>query len=458
MTATSTATRSDDGLSAMRADVACKLRSTCDRCTLLKVRCDKQKPRCERCKGLGSSCVYSPRRWKGRSVPKSVSFSPSTPPVESRRNPSRASRPLAAPVVPTEPWDLMTQSAQSDSFGLPTPDLDINVEFKDTPMGMGLQWDGLFSGAHGLDPAEWYPGFMDVDQGEKGERGDATNTSHRSTHDHAASSRSVPPSPAPTSATTFSHMGSSMDLTTSASSPDAGHSASSGMEDPDSSYGSAASSCQCPTLVFQLLQDMYHADPLSSYRLAVAGADGGGPAPNAPTSNGRGSDDMVKVTREAVQRMEQLLSCDYAGCGRDPTLFFLVAALSSKLLAWYRAVFALVRRQSSGSGASPEPGADEGAAAAAAAADLAFVVPIQVEGFHLDFGSEQRMKAQFLLCEVRRLGQVLDLFGARALSRMPPAPHPAASPGALPIPAVHQFLTTSHSRLVMDVKDYCVSE
>ncbi|KAI1374836.1 hypothetical protein F4677DRAFT_447101 [Hypoxylon crocopeplum] len=43
-----------------------KLRSSCDRCTALKIRCDKQRPSCERCRLAGPACVYSPYRWKGR--------------------------------------------------------------------------------------------------------------------------------------------------------------------------------------------------------------------------------------------------------------------------------------------------------------------------------------------------------------------------------------------------------
>ncbi|EIT81857.1 zinc finger transcription factor [Aspergillus oryzae 100-8] len=46
-----------------------RLRSTCDRCTVLKVRCDKKKPRCERCESVQQHCVYGPYRWKGRSTP-----------------------------------------------------------------------------------------------------------------------------------------------------------------------------------------------------------------------------------------------------------------------------------------------------------------------------------------------------------------------------------------------------
>ena len=436
----------------MQVDFASKLRSTCDRCTLLKVRCDKQKPQCERCKGVGAPCAYSLRRWKGRAAAKSVS-SRSTASVESSSGSSGAARPSVVPAVATEPW------APSDAFGLHTRDLGTAVEFQDAPMGMGLQWDGLLPGADGLGLAGWYSAFMEVDREGKE---DVTTT-----QDQVAGSWRVTPSPAPTPATRLSHMGSALDSMASASSPDTSHSASSGTESPESCYGSVTRSCQCSTLVFQLLQDMYHADPLSPYRLIPPGGDdngsdslalsSAGPTPRATAPRRPRSDDMVKVNREAVQHMEQLLSCDCVDCVRDPTLFFLVTALLSKLLAWYRAVFSLVRRQSDaspesevGSGSSD---ADEGAAAAV---DLAFAVPIQVEGFHLDFGSEQRMKAQFLLCEVRRLGQVLDLFGARAVSCMP-TPYLAAPPGSLPIPAVHQFLTTSHSRLVTTVKEYCIS-
>jgi hypothetical protein len=66
------------------------------------------------------------------------------------------------------------------------------------------------------------------------------------------------------------------------------------------------------------------------------------------------------------------------------------------------------------------------------------------------------MKAQFLLCEVQRLGQVLELFGARDMSRMQDEGK-AKTPRRLPIPAVHQFLTASLNQLTTVMKEYCVS-
>ncbi|KAL2862527.1 uncharacterized protein BJX67DRAFT_385549 [Aspergillus lucknowensis] len=50
-----------------------RLRSTCDRCAALKVRCDKGKPRCERCHASGSQCTYRPYRWKTRASSQSNS-------------------------------------------------------------------------------------------------------------------------------------------------------------------------------------------------------------------------------------------------------------------------------------------------------------------------------------------------------------------------------------------------
>ncbi|PHH66068.1 hypothetical protein CDD81_593 [Ophiocordyceps australis] len=43
-----------------------KLKDSCDLCSASKLRCDKQKPTCARCAGLGQACSYSPARRAGR--------------------------------------------------------------------------------------------------------------------------------------------------------------------------------------------------------------------------------------------------------------------------------------------------------------------------------------------------------------------------------------------------------
>ena len=48
---------------------ATKLKDSCDMCSASKVKCDKEKPTCNRCKKLGYPCFYSPARRMGRPHP-----------------------------------------------------------------------------------------------------------------------------------------------------------------------------------------------------------------------------------------------------------------------------------------------------------------------------------------------------------------------------------------------------
>ncbi|KAJ5667225.1 hypothetical protein N7507_003089 [Penicillium longicatenatum] len=43
-----------------------KLKDSCDRCSVSKIRCTKEKPSCARCDKLGYACFYSPARRVGR--------------------------------------------------------------------------------------------------------------------------------------------------------------------------------------------------------------------------------------------------------------------------------------------------------------------------------------------------------------------------------------------------------
>ncbi len=101
---------------------ASKLRSSCDRCTSLKIRCNKQKPSCEKCESSNARCVYSPYRWKGRpSVPSRLAaFSPSPAailPVESLSS--------------TAPYALQTLPASDEDFfaaiGIPFEDISHEI-------------------------------------------------------------------------------------------------------------------------------------------------------------------------------------------------------------------------------------------------------------------------------------------------------------------------------------------
>ncbi|OAA58782.1 C6 zinc finger domain protein [Cordyceps fumosorosea ARSEF 2679] len=69
-----------------------KLRTSCDRCQLSKVRCSRGKPSCWRCSQSGVECVYSPLRKTGRPPKNSDGSSGSCSPRHQRRDKSAARR------------------------------------------------------------------------------------------------------------------------------------------------------------------------------------------------------------------------------------------------------------------------------------------------------------------------------------------------------------------------------
>ncbi|KAI1380492.1 hypothetical protein F4677DRAFT_261391 [Hypoxylon crocopeplum] len=55
-----------DSLQSSNRPTAGKLRTSCDRCQDTKVRCDQEKPECQRCAKKGLQCIYSPTKRFGR--------------------------------------------------------------------------------------------------------------------------------------------------------------------------------------------------------------------------------------------------------------------------------------------------------------------------------------------------------------------------------------------------------
>jgi hypothetical protein len=255
---------------------------------------------------------------------------------------------------------------------------------------MGLEWDGLMPRTDMGNLESWYARFMDVDHDIKEDGSDSTTSSSSSSHNSSVNqmfgSGRMSPSPPPLMSNPLSRVGStSSDLDSAASNA----AFRAGSNSPPTCRGSAPTNCQCSSLVFTVLQDMYQAElGIKSsaeegnngyFGAAMSAIDG----TSATMTNGLPrSDEIVKINRAAVQHMEQLLSCDCAAYGQDPTLLFLMTALSSKLLACYRDVFTAVSQQSQ----SPlDPGL--GAMDDSELVDLGFVTPIQVGDFHLDFGA-----------------------------------------------------------------------
>lgn len=407
---------------------------------MLKVRCDKQKPRCERCEAANGSCVYGPYRWKGRpaaSTTSRISISDrstkSTTPIETSTVIMAARSGSSSPI---DGWD---QTVTVGSLALESQYFAPPMNFQDARME--LHWEDMMPSANAAEIDGYSARYMELDQDTTGKNSadDDSGIVWNGSSGGRKTASSLPGDTAPSSSGTSNRSDS-----------------------PYSSQGTGGAStrCRCSSLVFNLLQDMYHAE--SPCRLRTTPGNESKNSDNGdraiiPISLPR-PDRIIKINHAAVQHMEQLLSCDCAACADDPTLLFLVTALSSKLLAWYRAVFSKVAQQQSQSPLELDPGLGIGMIPEEGdLLGLSSILAVQVGDFHLDFGSEQRLKAQFLLCEVQRLGQVLDLLGARAISRVPQHDASAEASKKLPISAVHQFLAVSLDQLTLVMKEYCVS-
>ena len=200
--------------------------------------------------------------------------------------------------------------------------------------------------------------------------------------------------------------------------------------------------CSCPILAFTTLQDMFHAEPQCRGDTVIPGLARG--------------DRIIKTNRTTMQRLEQLLSCDKETCARDSTVLFMMMASFSKVLAWYHFAFVAIISEP-----PPYRSTDESSDPAFHdRIEPAFATPILIGDFSLDFFSEQRMKAQFLLCEVQKLIRVFDLAKARSLYHTQEDQQLGiGSKGKqLLAPAIQQFFSTALDDLTTLINDYCTAK
>ncbi|VUC29973.1 unnamed protein product [Clonostachys rosea] len=122
-----------------------KLRSSCDRCTALKIRCDKQTPTCGRCRTPGLTCVYSPYRWKGRpSSNKSRRPEGQDAPAEPASQPAPVAEeePISSPVSrggATQPQPGYPQYMELSSPGVVRGEFPQTTEFSfESSLDLGL--------------------------------------------------------------------------------------------------------------------------------------------------------------------------------------------------------------------------------------------------------------------------------------------------------------------------------
>ncbi|KAL3476353.1 hypothetical protein BJX99DRAFT_227967 [Aspergillus californicus] len=262
-----------------------KLRSTCDRCATLKVRCDKGKPCCERCQASRGECTYRPYRWKTK-----VSFNPL-----SRAHSGR-------PAVRIQPGHISYSQHSAIRAS------EANITSDDT----GTTFSGFSAACAPTAPASTSNDFGQ----------NPYNSSSLPDFSHLDFSTTIPddvltelsePSSTMSSLLASSNLGM-FDMTTPETEGD--------FLPP----GPAANSCSCVDMTLSIAEELY--------RGALCTPTGNDNVFSSPSSAL-----ILKVNRAVVRKLDPLLVQGQCSCSHDPGLIFMLVSIISKTLDWYRLVF-----------------------------------------------------------------------------------------------------------------------
>jgi len=152
------------------------------------------------------------------------------------------------------------------------------------------------------------------------------------------------------------------------------------------------------------------------------------PAPNEPPT--QSLDNVLSQNKTAINAVLELLNCS---CSRDPHLVMLYASITSKILIWYQ-VAAGCTKSSSWGGVPPTSTTPSSTASNSSATGTmgstrscsvssrpplvksagSSVPPmlITLGSFDLDEKDQEAFRKYLLLSELKKLGQVIDIFGS----------------------------------------------
>ncbi|KAJ5573555.1 uncharacterized protein N7459_007982 [Penicillium hispanicum] len=116
-----------------------KLKDSCDMCSSSKVKCNKDKPVCSRCRKLGYPCFYSPARRIGRPHPNRRTSTRESPEPRPRCR-GRGSINDSMPPTPKDPHP---------------PVLDTSGQIQRTPMMFSGVGNRMTGGGYGQNPLQW---------------------------------------------------------------------------------------------------------------------------------------------------------------------------------------------------------------------------------------------------------------------------------------------------------------
>ncbi|KAA8644080.1 hypothetical protein EYZ11_005452 [Aspergillus tanneri] len=357
-----------------------KLRSSCDRCGIAKVKCDRGHPECGRCVSHGMACVYGVSRKIGK-PPRRPSLSRTSSNHAAATDSSSSSGGIMLDIepfpsgaeVPTA-WDAMDYDSSANS--------DLNRLHP---------WVGLFQDLPGPSLSNFPPL-----EGNEWAMADHSGINLLST--------TLPPGPGSTPPSP--KLGSYLSTTAYCS------------QDEDcSNLGQGSTSAHdCPREAYKIVESLSF---LNVSQAHYGTSPGTAPATTTQSVAHQVPLDLVlRLTREASERLVPLLTCP---CARSPHLAFLYASIISRILAWYQ--------QAAGSSQNVSPpisstaaasslsigGSNQRTATSSSQSPALAVIPamMAIGTFNVDdLHVQTAMKIQLVSAEMRRVGRLIDKFSS----------------------------------------------
>ncbi|KAK0506861.1 hypothetical protein JMJ35_010715 [Cladonia borealis] len=389
-----------------------KLRQSCDACAAAKVRCSKNRPRCERCTEGEFTCVYGPSMKHGKSAlkrkhpqPKSV---PERPPPNAKPSEHDLQRSFS---------DLMQSIFSTANLSLPHA-RPFNDEIPIT--GTTLPSAPTTTNSPSFDDLLWTDGISYGDIGST-----APSTSNCSTNAH------------------LDTFGDTLSLISSANFPQFINSEPLDLASSPSSTSPVGPNTnrQFPLQTnFLDSSGTHNCYVIANSTLAILNVL---PRPlndsnssETTTSSGCAStqvaqslDDVLSCTRDAMGNMQHLLKCS---CARDPHMAMLHASIIMRILFWHQLVAGIRTSSylplptpdgggmgaymdpfaSSSSTGTPAGWSSSGRGSCSSSTPTTFIAPepVRLGNYIPDQEDQEHMQRLFLLINLQKVKQLIDAF------------------------------------------------
>jgi hypothetical protein len=374
-----------------------KLRASCDACAASKVKCNKEHPICARCLANGSQCIYGVSRKHGKPGRTRKRNPDGSPFIKvSKQRPSPDGSEFGKFRVTTEPTlhslpDFSDAASSWSSNWSSTPSLpgtpEFDFEFTPEPFYGDMSdltfMDDILLPTSQLDPEPMQsiePTLTFRDPFAKRQSVQLNLPDIQALKDFIGGDMVNPMD--------YSYSDVSLDpymFTSESSSPQSPKTMSmNNTYNPMRVSISMPTSHCCYTLAYSTLES-----------LRIIGSD----ATNAyPSMECKSLDNVLTITRLAVQSVLQLLSCS---CSSDPHLAMLYSSITSKLLTWYQ--IAADVNVTARAPLSPASSAED--------EEPAFNInfePLHFGVYQFDAQEQQLLWRQIVLRELKNCGQLVE--------------------------------------------------